>query len=501
MQRARLVLDKDFVVGEIDPRLYGSFVEHLGRVVYGGIYEPGHPEADEQGFRKDVLQLVRELGVTLVRYPGGNFVSGYDWKDGIGPVERRPARLELAWNTVESNAVGTDEFADWAKKAGVEFMGVVNLGTGTPKEAGELVEYCNRPSGTYWSELRRKYGHEAPHAVKLWGLGNEMDGPWQIGHLRAEAYAEKAREAAKLMKWVDPSIELVVCGSSAPEGDTFPEWDRIVLEYTYEYVDYIAIHRYYRYDPKPQLFYRTDHVEGDAAAFPVDMERYIQSVVATAEHVKAKKRSAKEVYISFDEWGVVDDGQPSSLLDALIYGGMLCTLIRHADRVKIACQSLLVNVGGMIATKEGGPAIRTATYYPFQHAAKYGRGIALRQQLACPAIETPHSGEAAAVQSAATYNSEEGSLNLFFVNYHPADAILAQVDLRAFGKVRFLEQLVMRGGEIHARNIFDEPERVRPERVDPRSDGAARLEGGAWHVVLPAMSWNVVRFGVAEREG
>ncbi|MCI1208679.1 MAG: alpha-N-arabinofuranosidase, partial [Treponema sp.] len=265
MQKTYVKIEKDMRIAETDDRLYSSFIEHLGRAVYTGIYEPDHPSADGQGFRTDVIALVQELGVDLVRYPGGNFVSGYDWKDGIGPRSSRPRRLDLAWHSIESNQVGIDDFFDWTVKSGTRIMGAVNMGTGTPKEAGELVEYCNFPGGTYWSDLRTENGHKTPYGIKTWCIGNEMDGPWQICHLEAPEYGKKARETAKIIKWIDPASELVVCGSASSVMPTYPGWDRTVLEYTYEYVDYLSLHRYYE-----NLGNDTDFL----ASF-VDMDRFI----------------------------------------------------------------------------------------------------------------------------------------------------------------------------------------------------------------------------------
>ena len=214
MKQAKMIISKDFIVGEIDKRMYGSFIEHLGRAIYGGIYEPTHPLADEKGFRKDVIDLVKELQVPIVRYPGGNFVSGYNWEDGVGPVQNRPRRTELAWRTIETNEVGVNEFVEWADRVGAEVMMAVNLGTRGPDEARNLVEYCNHPGGSYYSDLRKSHGFEKPHNIKIWCLGNEMDGPWQIGHKTADEYGRIAWETAKVMKWIDPPIELVACGSS-----------------------------------------------------------------------------------------------------------------------------------------------------------------------------------------------------------------------------------------------------------------------------------------------
>lgn len=278
LDSARIVVDRDYEKAKVNPYIFGSFIEHMGRAIYSGIYEPDHPESDEQGFRKDTIQLVKELNIPIVRYPGGNFLSGYRWTDGIGPKKNRPTRLELAWKSVEPNSVGIDEFVDWTKKANTKVMAGVNLGTGTPQEAGEMVEYCNHPGGTHLSDLRKKYGHKKPHNIKIWCLGNEMDGNWQICHLSAEEYGKKALEAAKIMRWVDPDIELVACGSSAPHMPTFPEWDRIILEHLYDIVDYVSLHRYYELD---------DDINSFLASF-VDMDYFIKTALATADYVKAK---------------------------------------------------------------------------------------------------------------------------------------------------------------------------------------------------------------------
>ena len=349
MQKAKLILDRDYVIGAIDPRIYGSFVEHLGRCVYGGIYEPDHPEADKNGFRTDVLRLVKDLNISVVRYPGGNFVSGFNWEDSIGPKENRPARLDLAWFTTETNAFGLHEYIDWCKDAGIQPMYSVNLGTRGPDAARNLVEYANHPGGTYWSDLRRKNGASEPFGIKLWCLGNEMDGNWQIGHKTAQEYGRAANETAKLMKWVDPSIELVVCGSSASDMPTFVEWESSVLDACYDAVDYISLHRYY------------GNPTGDTPGFlarTMDMDAFIKTVASVCDSMKAKKRSKKTINLSFDEWNVWyhSGGQDQEILkkskwgkalplledvynfeDALLAGSMLLTLIRNADRVKIAC--------------------------------------------------------------------------------------------------------------------------------------------------------------------
>jgi len=350
MTVARVVVDTSFTVGEIDPRLFGSFVEHMGRCVYTGIFEPGHPDADERGFRKDVLALTRELGVTLVRYPGGNFLSGYNWEDGVGPVEKRPRRLELAWLATEPNTFGTNEFMEWCRAADVEPLFCVNLGTRGPDEARRLLEYCNHPAGTELSDLRHRHGYPQPHGIKLWGLGNEQDGPWQIGEKTAYEYGRIAKETAKLMRWVDPAIQLSACGSSGREMSTFAKWEYEVLDQCYEQVDFLSLHQYF-------TNYDNDTAEFLGAADLMD--RYIREIVAVCDAVGAKHRSSKKIMLSFDEYNVWWKARPNGKLkkpdgwpvapalneeiynfeDALVLGGAMIALLNNADRVKIACLS------------------------------------------------------------------------------------------------------------------------------------------------------------------
>ena len=295
MKKAKMILDRDFAIGQIDRRIYGSFIEHLGRAVYGGIYEPGHPLADEQGFRKDVIDLVKKLQIPVVRYPGGNFVSGFNWEDSVGPVADRPKRLDLAWFTTETNQVGLHEFVDWAKKAGSEVMYAVNLGTRGPDAARNVVEYANHKGGSAWSDLRIKNGAKDPFNIRLWCLGNEMDGPWQMGHKTAYEYGRTANEAAKMMKWVDPTIETVACGSAAYNMPTFGEWEYTMLNECYENVDYVSIHRYYG-NP-------TNDTPGFLAR-SMDMDDFIHTVVSICDAVRGKKHSKKKLNLSFDEWNV-----------------------------------------------------------------------------------------------------------------------------------------------------------------------------------------------------
>jgi len=291
-----MVIDPAFTVAEVNERVFGSFVEHMGRAVYGGIYEPGHPSADEHGFRGDVMDLTRELGVTVVRYPGGNFVSAYDWEDGVGPREERPTRLDLAWRSIEPNEVGTDEFMAWARATGTEPMLAVNLGTRGIDAARSYVEYCNSPVGSHYADLRAANGHAEPYGVRLWCLGNEMDGPWQIGQKTAVEYGRLAAEAGKAMRLVDPSIELCVVGSSNTAMPTFGAWEDTVLDLAWEVADNISLHTYY----DPASFETVDGYLGAS----LDLDRMIDTVTATADAVAGRRRSRKKIGLSVDEWNI-----------------------------------------------------------------------------------------------------------------------------------------------------------------------------------------------------
>ena len=511
MKKAKLILDKDFRIAPIDKRLFGSFAEHLGRTIYNGIYEPGHPLSDEHGFRRDVIDAVKEAGITVVRYPGGNFVSAYDWRDGVGPISDRPRRPDPAWHRIETNHFGTDEFARWTNAANVEFMATVNLGQGDVRSAGEMLEYCNLPSGTYYSDLRQKHGHKDPYQIKLWCLGNEMDGPWQMGQLTAELYGVKAKNAAFLMKQLDPSVELVACGTCATDLPTYLDWDRTVLEHTYENVDYLSIHAYYSYQAGSKSWeWVNEDDPSDAPFISQKAEDYILSTLCVADTIRTKKKQSKKIHISFDEWNVhgmapsvpsekagpwatqIKEGYSQfNLLDALIYGGLLCTFLNHADRVKIACQSLLVNDGGMFSTKTGGGLLIHPVFYPFQQFAKYGKGEALRVSLQSPTVETSHHGEVPALQAAASYREETGEIAVFVVNMDHDNAMDFTLDLRAFGSVSMSEHRILDGNDIYAYNTFE-----APHTVEPRSGQLAKGENGVFTLNLTKSSFNLIRFSV-----
>lgn len=494
--KAKMIVDKEYRIGEIDRRIYGSFIEHLGRAVYGGIYEPNHPCADENGFRSDVMELVKQLNVPIVRYPGGNFVSGYNWEDGVGPREQRPRRLELAWRTIETNQVGTDEFVEWARSVNSEVMMAVNLGTRGIDDARNLVEYCNHPQGSYWSDLRIAHGYKEPHHIKTWCLGNEMDGPWQIGHQTAEEYGRLAVEAAKVMRWVDPTIELVSCGSSNSSMSTFPQWEATTLEHTYEAVDYISLHQYYgnRTDDTPSYLAKS-----------LDMDQFIRTVIATCDFVKAKKRSKKTLNLSFDEWNVwyhSNDAdkklEPWSIAppqledvynfeDALLVGSMLITLLKHADRVKIACLAQLVNVIAPIMTENGGRSWKQTIFYPYLHASLYGRGVALNPIISSPKYDCAEFTDVPYLDSTAVYHEEKAELTLFAVNRHLEEPLLLECDVRNFENYRIVEHIVLEHDDLKAVNTADE------ERVKPHHRGNAELAEGVVNANLPKASWNVIR--------
>jgi alpha-L-arabinofuranosidase len=497
VHQASLTIDPRLRVSDVDPRLYGSFVEHMGRCVYTGIYEPGHPQADAGGFRRDVADLVRELGVPILRYPGGNFVSGYNWEDGIGPRDQRPRRLDLAWRSLESNQVGVDEFVSWSRGVGSAPMMAVNLGTRGVDAARHLVEYCNHPSGTYWSDLRRANGSPAPHDVKLWCLGNEMDGPWQIGHKTAIEYARVAAETAKAMRRVDPTIELAACGSSHPRMPTFGTWEATVLAETYELVDYISLHSYYE---------QADDDRDSFLASAVNLDRFIESVVSTCDHVRAVGGHTKRINLSVDEWNVwyqkrfvgeenldwaeaprlIEDTY--SVVDAVVVGDLLISLLRHADRVKIGCLAQLVNVIAPIRSEPGGPAWRQASFHPFALTSRHGRGTVLRAEATGPIYETRAHGEVPVLDVTAVRDEESGTVTLFAVNRDQREELTLDVDLRACPGLVTGEHVAIHDADPDAVNSAAQPDRVTPRRLDD-----VKVVDGRTTAVLPALSWSMIR--------
>ena len=503
MTTARITLDPAFQVGPVRRRTFGSFVEHLGRCVYTGIHDPGHPTADADGFREDVIELTRELGISTVRYPGGNFVSGYRWEDGVGPVEDRPTRLDLAWHSSDPNTVGTDEFMRWAAKTGIEPMMAVNLGTRGVQEALDVLEYCNVPGGTTLSDARRANGAQEPYRVKMWCLGNEMAGPWQIGHKTAAEYGRLAAETARAMRMIDPDLELVVCGSSSSDMPTFGEWERQVLTETYEHVDYISAHAYY-------------WEEGDdLASFlasAVDMDSFVESVVATADTVRAAGKHTKRINISFDEWNVWyqnraeskpptgDDWPVAPVLlednytvaDAVVVGSLIISLLRHTDRVHAASLAQLVNVIAPIMTEPGGRVWKQTIFHPFAQASKFAAGAVLRPVITSGTYTTERFGEVAVVDAVATYEEETGETVVFAVNRSQTDTVPLAIDLRAHGLTLIEATSYAHDDPRWQASVEDD------STVLPRVNASAALGAdGSVTMDLPPVSWNVIRLGRA----
>jgi alpha-L-arabinofuranosidase len=501
MPAAKIVLDPAYTVGPLNRRLFGSFVEHLGRCVYDGIYEPGHPAADKDGFRTDVMDLVRELGVTTIRYPGGNFVSGYRWEDGVGPRERRPKRLDLAWHSLETNQVGLHEFARWSESVGTELMLALNLGTRGTLEALDLLEYANIRAGSTLAEQRAGNGSPEPFNVSMWCLGNEMDGPWQLGHRSPEDYGKIASQVAKAMRQMDPDLELVACGSSSRSMPTFGSWERVVLEHTYDDVDFISCHAYYQ---------ERESDRGSFLASAVDMDAFIEAVIATADSVKAARRSQRTIDISFDEWNVWysdrfnENGKITdvntwpyaprlledqySVTDAVVVGSLLICLLKHADRVKAACLAQLVNVIAPIMTEPGGPAWRQTTFFPFAITARLAQGTVLQLAVESPSYETSEYGTVPLVDAVATVDDDNGAVAVFLAHRSQNAATTVSIDVGSLGPVRLAESITLTDDDPDATNTLE-----HQDRIAPAPNRSVRIDDGLLTVDLPAISWTALQ--------
>ncbi len=479
---------------DFDRRLFGSFLEHLGRAIYTGVYEPGSRFADAKGFRTDVAREVRDLGVPVVRYPGGNFISGYNWLDSVGPKSARPTVLDRAWNSIETNQFGTNEFMDWCRLVGTEPLLGLNFGTGTVENALGLVEYCNFDRGTKWSELRRSHGYEQPHNVRYWCLGNEMDGPWQIGRMQAREYGRKARDAAQQMRTIDPSLQLIACGSSGTFLPTYLAWDREVLEECYDMVDGISLHAYYGNSRK-----WSGSSTARFLAMNLDMDRHIHEIGAVCDFVQGLQKSKKRLWLSFDEWNVwyrtIDDEgtftngkravaprmleEVYNLEDALLVGGLVNTLLRNSDRVRIGCLAQLVNVIAPLVTGENG-VLRQSTYYPYSWALKYARGRVLdvrvesetyavtagdlRQDLARD-MDVPF------VDLVATIDEPAGQAAVLMLNRDLDGEREVVLEWDDVGPARVLACETLTGPDLKAFNTFEAPRRVAPQPLAPPAAG------------------------------
>jgi alpha-N-arabinofuranosidase len=498
----RVYVDSRRTVAPLDRNLFGSFLEHLGRAIYEGIYDPASKLSDSNGLRKDVVDEIRQLGVPIVRYPGGNFVSGYNWLDGVGPKADRPRVLDKAWNSINSNQFGTNEFMTWCRAVGTEPLMGLNLGTGTPEEAAALVEYCNVEKGTKWSDLRRKHGFAQPYKVKRWCLGNEMDGPWQIGHMTATEYGLKTQDAARQMRYVDPSLQLIACGSSGPFMPTYLEWDREVLEQCYDYVDGLSLHRYFGNT--------AEDTGGDSAKFlamNLSMERQIAETVAVCDLVRGHKRSPKKLWLSFDEWNVwyrarsgdaVNGHEQEAphlleevynLEDALLVGGLINSLIRNADRVKLACLAQLINVIAPIMTNPNG-TLRQTIFYPYSWALQFARGSVLNLLVDSPGYEVSGMGQVPYLDVAGTIDPESRKVSLFVLNRDLSKAHAVEINWQDQAPARALSSVLLTGDDLKAFNSFDAPQRVLPQTLDKPS-----ITGGRAKFEVPARSYAVIQWG------
>lgn len=529
-KQAKILVHPSFKIGEISPRLYGAFLEPIGTMVNGSMYNPKHPTAEKHGFRQDFIDALKETGLPTVRLPGGNFVSGWDWKDSIGPKENRKTHLDLAWFQYIPNDVGHDEYLQWAELVGFEPMYTINLGTGDIKDAIGIVDYTNHKGGTYWSDLRRKYGHESPYGVKTWYLGNEMDGPWQIASWEKDprGYGVRANEVSKAMKWVDPTIETVACVSSSPFLAHYPQWDLEALQECYESVDYVSLHHYH------------SAPEGDYAALlggSVFFEDYINTEIALCDFVQTKLRSPRKMMLSFDEYGtsvrpcselhpgfgphnlyaayynfdpsieyILHDPdnmgesrhpRGGDMVNALTSASTLLAFLRHADRVKIGCMTSGL---GTLAATDREHVWKTAAYYPFSQLMRYGRGESMQTAVECDCFDIPgyaiddnsqyytHTG-VKFIDAATAYDEENGELNIFVINRDWENDCSLELDISGFKDFSFVEHSQLYTEDMQFHSTFETAGTVKPTVNDSASFAEGKLSAE-----VKKLSWNVFRF-------
>jgi alpha-L-arabinofuranosidase len=489
---AQILLDTNRTIAPISPLLFGGFIEHMGRCVYEGIYDPASPLADENGLRTDVMEALRQQAYTVMRYPGGNFLSGYNWLDGVGPKEKRPLRRELAWQSIETNQFGANEFMAFCKAINTAPMMAVNMGTGSIQSASDLVEYCNVSGGTYWSDFRASHGFREPHDVRYWCVGNEMDGPWQIGHLEAEAYGNKALEAAKMMKWQDPTIQTVLCGSSSDRMTTYPDWDRIALEIAWEHMDYHSMH-----------YYAGNH-EGDTTSYlasAVAFERFVDTLEGTLRYVKAKRRSKHDVYLSWDEWQVWYKGDPMqgnwteaphlaeeiyNLEDALVVAQWLNVFLRKSHVLKIACVAQVVNVISWLHTRRDG-LLKHPSYYAFQLVSNLARGEALDVLVKAPVVETKQYDAVSMLDVSASYDAEKQAGALFIVNRSQTESLMTDIVWQNDKKVCVDQAWQLTGSDPKAVNSWEAPDQVTAQALP-----IPVVTNGRSTITLPPLSFTVL---------
>jgi alpha-N-arabinofuranosidase len=490
--KAQILIDTNRTIATISPLLFGGFAEHMGRCIYEGIYDPQSPQADACGFRKDVLDALRDQAYTVIRYPGGNFLSGYNWLDGVGPKDQRPRRRELAWQSIETNQFGTDEFMEFCRSIHAAPMLGVNMGTGTIQAAADLVEYCNVPAGTYWSDLRIRHGFREPHNVHYWCVGNEMDGHWQIGHLDSVAYGNKALEAAKIMKWQDPTIKTILCGSSHDHMPTYPEWDRTVLELTWEHMDYLSMHYY------------AGNRENDTASYlasAVHFEHYVDTLEGILRYVKAKQRSRHDIYLAWDEWQVWYKGDPVqgnwteaphlaeeiyNLEDALVVAQWLNVFLRRSDVLKIACVAQIVNAISWLHTRPDG-LLKQPSYYIFKLVSNLARGDALDVYVNAPALQTKEYGVVPSLDVSASYDAETGKGAVFLVNRSQTDAVTADFIWQDGHAIQVDKAWQLTGSDPKEVNSWENPERVIAKAI-----AIPTVDDDCATMTLPPLSFTVL---------
>lgn len=492
MSKATIYLDTNRVISAISPLLFSGFAEHMGRCIYEGVYDPASPHADEDGLRKDVLASLREINYRSIRYPGGNFLSGYRWEDGIGPKDQRPRRRELAWQSTETNQFGTDEFMNFCRKINTEPMMGVNMGTGSIQDAANLVEYCNAPVGTLYADKRAANGHADPYGVKYWCIGNEMDGPWQIGHLGAREYGLKAREAAKVMRWQDPSIELVLAGSSNCNMPTYPEWDRVSLEECWDQINYHSMHYYAG---------NTQEDTPSYLALAAEFEDFVDTLAGVLRYVKAKNRSKHDVYLSWDEWNVwYKDriGQANwaeaphlceevyNLEDALVVGQWLNVFLRKSDVLKIACIAQIVNVISPVTTTRTG-LLKHPTYYPLMLVSQMASGNALDLLVQSPHYSTSRFGDMPVLDVSSSYDAATGKNAIFIVNRSQTESVTVDLNWqdRAPKSINSARQVA--GKDPKAANSFENPNNIVAVSV-----AAPALNGKSATMVVPPLSFTAL---------
>lgn len=499
-EKVHITAHPAYQIGEISPRLFGAFMEPIGTIVNGTMFNPKHPTAEAHGFRMDVINGLKSAKMPAIRTPGGNFVSGWHWKDSIGPKSQRKVHLDPAWGQYITNEIGHDEYLQWAEMTGAEPMYTINLGTGTMQDAMDIVEYTNHSKGSYWSDLRRKYGHENPYGVKIWYLGNEMDGPWQIGswEKNPSGYGVLAHETSKAMKMISPGIETAVCASSSPFEPHYPEWDEKVLSECYDTIDYVSMHHYHAAEEGD-----IQSLLGGCDAF---FEDYIRTELGLLDYMQTKMRSPKKVMISFDEYGAFchplrkvhpgygvwakanayyqpnfteytlhdPDDMPqnrfrgSQILQALSLASIQMVFLRHADRVKIGCMT-----GGIdaLCSADHDHVWRSAPYYVMEQLIEHAKGTSLELSIDCETFDI----HGYAIDDTQAYADRYGvryvdgaaskcgnELTIFLINKNETETYPLELDLRGFGELTLNEKSDLFTENLNAGNTYETPDRIKP---------------------------------------